>query len=110
MAMAFGMTAVTSICRNCGKEGFYARNCWKNKEDDKNKSAGVHDEKQNKKYSWDTKAGAKGDTGQKWCSVHKTTFHSDKGCYEQGAPHPERGGAHLASVPSAGSPRAATDK
>ena len=100
------MAAGTSTCHTCGKEGHYARNCWKNKDrNDDNDSTRAHDNKQKNKKSSGGKDGAKGADGQKWCSVHRTTSHNDEECYEQGAPRPERGGAHLASTTlSAGSP------
>ena len=36
---------------------------------------------------------------RKWCSVHKTTSHSDEECCKQGVPSPPQSGrAHIASV------------
>ena len=99
------MTADTSPCDYCGKQGHHVRICRYKSRDDNSSTTEAHDKKpQNKKLSGG-KAGAKGAAGQKWCSLHKTTSHSDEGCYEQGAPRPERTGAHLASaVLTAGSP------
>ena len=86
------MSAETSICSCCGKEELHARTCWK-KQDEANKSNGAHD---NKHFGGNT--ATKGAAGPKWRSVHKTTSHSDAGCYEQGVTRPEQSGAHLASA------------
>ena len=104
------MTAETSTCRNCGKVGHLVRNCRQKRNEAHNSTGGgAYDKKpKTKKYfggKAGSTAGSKGASGQKWCSVHKTTSHSDEGCYAQGAQRPEHKGAHLATaVLSAGSP------
>lgn len=57
------------ICHKCHEEGHIRRNCPKNK--------------------GKQKQGAGGGSG-KFCSVHKSTTHSDDKCYSQGAKRPEK--------------------
>lgn len=78
------MSAETSACDCCGKKGHQEGNCWKKRDETK---------RGNKKHLGSKARGA----GQRWCSVHKTTSHSDEKCYAQGAPRPEPGAANLAS-------------
>jgi len=54
------MSAETSICNYCGKEGHHARTCRK-KRDEANKSNGTNDKK-----FFGGKTGTKGAAGQKW--------------------------------------------
>lgn len=62
------MSAETSACDYCGKKGHQEGNCWKKRDETK---------RANKKHS-----GSKaGDAGQRWCSVHQTTSHSDEKYY-----------------------------
>ena len=111
------MTARTTTSNHCGRDGHLIRNCRKKRDEDK-KSGGDgnhHDNqpKKNKKLfgkKGRSKVGSKGAAGQKWCSVHNATTHSDDMCYAEGAPRPKRGGANLASaVLSASSPPANDD-
>ena len=105
------MTAETTRCSYCGKQGHYAHNCWKKKDDDNSKSTGFHD-KQKSNDSSKVRAESKDTAEQKWCSVsvHKITPHSDEGCYKQGPPHPpQSGGAHIASALLGASTRPAND-
>ena len=44
------MTAA-STCKRSGKQGHYARNCWKRKDDNDDKSTGSHDKQKNKESS-----------------------------------------------------------
>ena len=100
------MASETSACSHCATEGHVARKYGK-KRGETNKSGGDaggdHDKKQKGKKYFGKKTGskaggAKGASARKWCSVHKTTTHSDEGCYAHGAPLPEPKGAHLASA------------
>ena len=84
------MTAA-STCSHCGKQGHYARNCWKWKDDTNSKSTGAHNKKKNKESS-DGKAASNVGAEHKWCSVHKTASHDDTECYKQGAPRPPQSG------------------
>ena len=91
------MTAA-STCSHCGKQGHYARNYWKRKDDNDIRSTGAHN-KQNKKESSNGKAASDVGAEHKWCSVHKTISHDDTKCYKQGAPRPPQSGrAHTVSA------------
>ena len=98
------MTAETTTCNHCGQGGHLTRNFWKKRDEDNQSGSGGnhHDNKRKNKKSFGkkggSKTGSKGAAGQKWCSVHKTTVHSDDKCYAQGAPRPKRGGVNLASA------------
>ena len=68
------------ICHNCGKDGHYKSGCsvpGKLYGKGKKPAAGPNNKK------------AGDGAGQKWCSVHKTTTHSDTKCYAQGAARPQ---------------------
>ena len=103
------MTAA-STCSHCGKQGHYARNFWKRKDDNDSRSTGAHD-KQKKKESSDGKAASKVGAEHKWCYVHKTTSHDYTECYKQGAPRPPQSGrAHTASAVQSASTRPNDDE
>ena len=88
------MIAETSTCYNCGKKGYYTRNC-------KHKCTGAHNKQKNKESS-KMKAGSKDAAEQKWRCVHKTTSDDDAECYEQGAPRSsEKDNAYIASSAAA---------
>ena len=90
------MTAA-STCSHCGKQGHYARNCWKSKDDNDRKSTGAHN-KQEHKESSNGKAASNVEVEHMWCSVH-TASHDDTECYKQGAPRPPQSErAHTASA------------
>ena len=90
------MTAA-STCSHCGKQGHYARNCWKRKSTGKESSNG--------------KAASNIGAEHKWCSVHKTVSHADTECYKQGAPSPPQSGrAHTASAVQGVSTRPTDDE
>ena len=98
------MTAA-STCSHCGKQGHYARNCWKTKDDNDSKSTGAHNKQKNKE-SLNGKAASNVGAEHKWCSVHKTASHDDTECYKQGAPRPPQSGrAHTASAVQGASTR-----
>ena len=63
------MTAA-STCSHCGKQGQYARNCWKRKDDNDSKS-GAHDKQKNKESSRG-KAASNVGAEHMWCRVHET--------------------------------------
>ena len=87
-----------STCNHCGKQGHYARNCWKKKNGNDNKSTGSHDNQKIKESAM-AKAASNVGAEYKWWSVHKTTSHDDQECYSQGAPRsPQSGRAHTASA------------
>ena len=84
------MTA-TSTCSHCGKQGHFARNCWKRKDDNDSKSTNTHNKQKNNESS-NGEAACNVGAEHKWCSVHKTTSHDDAECYKQGAPRPSQSG------------------
>ena len=91
------MTAA-STCSNYRMQGHYARNRWKEKDDNDGESTGSHN-KQKSKESSNCKAASNVGAEHKWCSVHKTTSHDGTECYKQGAPRPPQSGrAHTASA------------
>ena len=92
------------------KQGHYARNCWKRKDDNDSKSTGAHNQQKNKESS-NGKAASNVGAEHKWCSVHKTTSHDDTACYKQGAPRPPQSGrAHTASAVQGASTRPTDDE
>ena len=92
------MTAA-STCSHCGKQGHYASNCWKRKDDNGSKSTGAFNKQKNKEPPND-KAASNVGAEHKWCSVHKPASHDDTTeCYEQGAPRPPQSGhTHTAAA------------
>ena len=91
------MTAA-STCSRCGKQGHYACNCWKRKDDNDKRSTSAHDKQKNNESSND-KAAFNVGAEHKWCSVHKTASHDDAEWYKQGASRPPQSGrAHTASA------------
>ena len=103
------MTAASTY-NHCGKQGHYARNCWKRKDDNESKSTGAYNKQKNKGYS-NGKTASNVGAEHKWCSVHKTTSHKDTERYKQGAPHPpQRGRAHTASDVQGASTRPKDDE
>ena len=95
---------------HCGKQGHYACNFWKRKDDNDSKSTGAHN-KQKKKESSDGKAAFNVGAEHKWCYVHKTASHDDTECYKQGAPRPPQSGrAHTASAVQGASTRPNDDE
>ena len=98
------ISAGTRTCPHCGQDGHLTRNCWKKRDQDKQSGSDRNhrDNSRESKKSFGKKGGSKpeseGAAGQKWCSVHNTTTHSNDMCYAQGAPRPKRGGANLASA------------
>ena len=64
------MTAA-STCSHCGKQGHYARNCWKRKDDSGSKSTGAH---KTCRITRDLQTARRHPTleqSTKWCSVHQ---------------------------------------
>ena len=91
------VTAV-STCSHCGKQGHYARNGWKRKDDNDSKSTGAYNKQKNKESS-NGKAASNVRAEHKWCSVHKPASHDDTECYKQGAPRPPQSRrAHTSSA------------
>ena len=85
------------------------RNCWKRKDDNDSKSTRSRDEHKSNDYS-KGKARCKDIADQKWCSVHKTTSHSDEECFKQEKPRPPQSGrAHIASAEIGATTRPAND-
>ena len=98
------MTAA-STCSHCGKQGHYARNYWKRKDDNDSKSTGAYNKHKNKESSND-KAAPNVGAEHKWRSVHKTASHDDTECYTQGAPRPPQSGrTHTVSATQGASTR-----
>ncbi|CAN0094055.1 unnamed protein product, partial [Laminaria digitata] len=84
------MSVESVVCYNCDEVGHISRNCAMSA---KNNTGGYtkQGKKDSKKNpSW-AKAGSRGGggAGDKWCSVHKSTTHSDTECYQQGARRPQ---------------------
>ena len=91
------------------KQGHYAHNCWKRKDDNDNKSTGAHNKQKNKESS-NGKAASNVGAEHKWCCVHKITSHDDTESYKHGAPRPPQSGrAHTASAVQVASTRPSND-
>ena len=82
-------TTAASTCGHCSRQGYYARNCWKRKDDNDSRSSGAHNKQKNNQYS-NSKAVSKVGGEHEWYSVNKTASYCDTECYKQGASRPPR--------------------